>query len=426
MKRLICYVLLLVSPVICTADLERSKPELVDMSSSKLAEIAPAMAKYVEDGKLAGVITLVARRGKIVHFETEGLLNLETGEALKEDSLFRIYSMSKPIVTAAAMMLYEEGKFQLDDPVARYLPEFTDTLVLVEGKEVKQDHPFTVRELMSHSAGLTYGIFGNTPVDQRYRKAKIMQQQNLEEMVQELGKMPLLYQPGTRWVYSVSADVLGRFIEVIADQPLDAFLDERLFTPLGMDDTFFQVPEDKISRFGTNHRANRTTGELSVSDDPAKSRYARKVTLFSGGGGLVSSTMDYLRFTQMMLNDGELNGVRVLKPDTVKQMTQNQLKLISASGSGELTTARKNFGFGLGFGVSTVEPTNGLGSKGEYQWGGAAGTIFWNDPREDLTAILMVQISGARLPLRGDFRKLVYGAIMDGAGVGTGVSAGDE
>jgi CubicO group peptidase (beta-lactamase class C family) len=412
MKKLLVAVLLLISLPGWAADLGRAKPESVGMSSERLARIRPFMQRYVDDGKLAGIVTVVARKGRIVHFETVGKLNLETGEQLRDDSLFRIYSMSKPIVTTAAMILYEEGKFQLNDPVENYLPPFKGARVLVDGEQVEQDHPFTIRELMSHSAGLTYGIFGDTTVDRAYRDAGILQNGNLEEMVEELGKIPLLYQPGTRWVYSVSADVLGRLIEVVSGQPLDGFLRDRLFRPLGMNDTFFQVPAGKIERFGTNHARNKE-GELVIVDKPETSRFVKEVTFFSGGGGLVSTAMDYLKFSQMMLNGGELNGVRILGPKTVEIMTRNHLGPGVTSGFGERPGAAGTFGFGLGFGVATAEPLTSLGSKGEYTWGGAAGTIFWNDPREELTAVLMVQMMRNPWPLRAQFKNLVYQAIVD-------------
>jgi len=412
MKKTLFAVLLLISLPGWAADLGRSKPESVGMSSERLARIQPLMKRYVDEGKLAGIITVVARKGRIVHFETVGKLNLETGERLRDDSLFRIYSMSKPIVTTAAMMLFEEGKFQLGDPVEKYLPPFKGARVLVDGAEVEQDHPFTIRELMSHSAGLTYGIFGDTTVDRAYRDAGILQKENLEEMVEALGKIPLLYQPGTRWVYSVSADVLGRLVEVVSGQPLDRFLRDRLFQPLGMNDTFFQVPAGKLERFGTNHARNKE-GELVVVDKPETSRFAKEVTFFSGGGGLVSTAMDYLKFSQMMLNGGELNGVRILSPNTVEIMTRNHLGPGVVTGFGERPGAAGAFGFGLGFGVATTEPLTSLGSKGEYTWGGMAGTIFWNDPHEELTAVLMVQMMQNPWPLRAQFHNLVYQAIVD-------------
>lgn len=412
MKHLIIGILVLVCLPAVAAGLDRARPEAVGMSSDRLERIKPFMQQYVDDNKLAGVITLVARRGKIIHFETVGKLNLDSGAPLKDDSLFRIYSMTKPIVTTAAMMLHEEGKFLLDDPVAKYLPAFKDTRVLVNDHEVEQSHPFTIRELMSHTAGLTYGIFSDTLVDQAYREAGILDSKNLEEMVEKLGKIPLQYQPGDRWNYSVSTDVLGRLIEVISGVPLDRFLEQRVFEPLGMKDTFFQVPADKLARFGTNHVWSEE-GKLSVRDRPETSRYTREVTNFSGGGGLVSTAMDYMRFSQMMLNGGVLNGVRLLSPKTVEIMTINHLPEGTNSGFGERPDIEGHNGFGLGFGVLTEHPRIALGSKGIYHWGGAATTIFWIDPKEELIAILMAQMWQNPYPLRKEIRNLVYQAVVD-------------
>lgn len=417
MKHLVSMVLLIVvAPLAMAADLRQARPEAVGMSSERLDRIRPFMQQYIDDGKLVGIQTLVARRGRIVHFETVGDLDRNTGAPIEDDSLFRIYSMTKPVVTLAAMMLHEEGRFSLEDPIAKYLPAFRDVKVLEDGALVDVDHPPTIRELMSHSAGLTYGVFGNTDVDKMYREKVSMfqrdRQTDLAEFVETLGTVPLLYQPGTRWVYSVSVDVLGRLIEVVSGQPLDEFLDERLFTPLGMDDTFFEVPADKVDRFGTNHSLNRE-GKLIVTDAPETSQYTRPVTFFSGGGGLVSTTMDYLRFSQMMLNGGELNGVRIVSPKTVEIMTINHLADGITSGFGERPGVAGTFGFGLGFGVATEAPRTQLGSKGTYTWGGAAGTVFWIDPEEDLVAILMVQMMRNPYPLRTEFSNLVYSAIEE-------------
>jgi CubicO group peptidase (beta-lactamase class C family) len=385
----------------------------VGMSSDRLARIQPFMKNYVDGGDLAGIVTLVARHGKIVHFEKTGKLNLDTGEEIELDSLFRIYSMTKPVVSVALMMLYEEGKFGLDEPVSKYLPAFKGTKVLVDGKQVDQKYEFTIRNLLSHTAGLTYGVFGNTEVDKMYREAKILRNKDLSEMVSVLGEIPLLYQPGTKWVYSVSADVVGALIEVLSGQALDVHLDEQIFTPLGMQDTFFEVPAEKIDRFGTNHRRDPETGKLAVIDHPDDSNFAKEVTFFSGGGGLVSTARDYFKFSQMLLNGGESGRVRLLSPKTIELMTRNHLPQDVAAGFGERPGVAGFFGFGLGVAVATAGPLITPGSEGTYMWGGAAGTIFWVDPKEDLTAILMVQMMSNPIPLRSQFRTLVYSAIVD-------------
>lgn len=373
------------------------------------------MQGFVDDGRLAGVVTMISRRGKVVHFEKFGKMDLEADKEMQLDTLFRIYSMSKPIVTVAAMTLYEEGRFQLGDPVSKYLPEFKETKVLVDGKEVAQEREFTIKNLMSHTAGLTYGFFGDTTVDRQYREAKILQNKDLEEMVGLLGKIPLQYQPGSRWQYSVAVDVLGRLIEVVSGMPLDEFLQQRLFDPLEMKDSFFQVPKDKIDRFGTNHVYDKEKGELTVMDKPATSQYTKEVTFFSGGGGLISTATDYMRFCQMLLNGGELHGARILSPKTIELMTTNHLTENMRSGLGEAVGAAANFGFGLGFGVVIDLASTGIvGSVGSYNWGGAAGTVFWIDPKEELAAVAMIQLMGRRdVPLRSTFQILTYGAFTD-------------
>ena len=272
--------------------------------------------------------------------------------------------------------------------------------------------------LMSHTGGLTYGVFGNTPVDEQYRKAGVLREKNLAEMVTHLGKIPLQYQPGTQWHYSVSVDVLGRLIEVLSGQPLDEYLEQHIFAPLGMTDTFFQVPEDKISRFGTNHRYNPGTKQLEVIDRPETSQYTKEVTFFSGGGGLLSTAEDYMKFCQMMLNGGEFNGARIIGSKTISYMTQNHLRGIFANRGGEGATygLLGSQGFGLGFGIGIDPVKNGvIGSKGEYYWGGAAGTWFWVDPTNDIIFVGMIQRMGGS---GGDdlgtmARTLTYQSLVD-------------
>jgi CubicO group peptidase (beta-lactamase class C family) len=414
MKQLLSLTfLLLVMQISSATDLKIVPPESVGMSSERLARIQPFMQQLIDTGQLAGVVTLVARKGKIVHFEKTGKLNIETGEDLQRDSLFRIYSMSKPIVSVALMQLYEEGRFQLTDPVSKYLPAFIGTKVLVNEEEVDQEHEFTIQNLLSHTAGFTYGFFSNTEVDKMYRDKKILGNRNLKEMVERLGKIPLRYQPGTEWVYSVSADVAGHLVEVLSGQPLDEYLDNLIFKPLGMDDTFFQVPREKITRFGTNHSKDKTTGLLKVVDRPEDSAFTQKVTFFSGGGGLVSTAMDYLKFSQMLLDGGIHDGARILSPRTIELMTRNQLPKGVASGFGERPGVVSRFGFGFGFGVRTDAPLKSVGSKGTYNWGGMAGTVFWVDPEQELTAVLMVQMMRNPVPLRSHFQTLVYSSMTE-------------
>lgn len=406
------------APVLAAENLSRAEPEEVGMSSQRLARIEPLMQQYVDDGELVGATSMIARHGEVVHFETYGELNMETGQPMQEDSIFRIYSMSKPITTLAAMILYEEGEIELTAPVSRYLPELEDLRVVEEGGQlVPAQRPVTVQMLMTHTSGLTYGVFGDTLVDRQYQSAGVMQSPDLDTFIDRLGEIPLQYQPGTRFHYSVSTDVLGALVERVSGQPFGSFLEERIFDPLGMEDTFFEVPDDKVDRFGTNHTWNPQTGELEVSDRPADSNYVDNQTFQSGGGGLLSTTEDYMRFCQMLLNGGELGGERIIGSKTLEYMTQNHLPGIfgdeGASGL-NLPGFAEGTGFGLGFAVVHDPAANGVvGSEGEYYWGGAAGTIFWVDPVEDLTAVVMIQHMNVQIPLRSKFKALTYAAITD-------------
>ena len=397
------------------SDFETVKPEAVGLSSEKIAAIGRAMEGYVDRGELAGLVTLVARHGKIAYFEAVGDRDVEADKPMELDTIFRLYSMSKPITNVAAMTLVERGKLELDDSVAKYLPEFEGLKVYVEGAEDESgyadpERPMTVRDLMRHTSGLTYGFFGNSPVDRMYREAGVLRPDStLEDLTGALGKIPLLFDPGTRWNYSVSTDVLGRVVEVVSGMPLDRYLQATIFEPLGMVDTGFDVPKSKLDRFAANYGRD-AEGKLTVNDPPASSRFARPATLFSGGGGLVGTTLDYLRFLEMLRRGGEIDGVRVLKPESVKAMTTDQLSTdpnpIPVDGP---------YAHGLGFGV-LVDP-DAVGSVGEYQWGGAASTIFWVDPTEDLVVIVMTQFMPSETyPIRGPIKKLVYDALIEKAG----------
>ena len=428
-KKLLLILLIVSVPSAQSADIRFTTPKNVGMSADRLERINELMQESMANQTIAGSVTLVARKGKVVHFEAAGLLDLDTGQVMKKDSLFRIYSMTKPITSVAAMLLFEQGKFQLDDPIAKYLPEFKNVKVLVNDSLEAADHAPTIRELMTHTAGLSYGIFSNTEIDRRYREALFGDSAmvdithlsgdaaqnhvtNLDEMSQSLAMIPLLYQPGSRWVYSLSVDVLGRLIEVISERPLDQFLQEQIFDPLKMEDTFFEIPETKISRFGTNHSIDKT-GNLIVIDRPSASPFSRSVSLFSGGGGLISSTMDYLRFAQMLLNGGELDGIRLLSPTTVALMQRNQLTETSSKGYADIASENGAIGFGLGFGLITGEQKLSATEVGAYSWGGLAGTLFWVDPTHELIAILMIQSVWSPEELRSRFRNLTYQAITE-------------
>lgn len=393
-------------------ELPRASPESVGMSAQPLAQIRPWMEQHIESGTVAGMVTMVARDGKVVHEASAGTLDLETGAKVQDDSLFRIYSMTKPITSVALMTLYDEGRFELDDPVAEYIPELADLEVWSEDGRVPPARPVTVADLLRHTSGFTYGFFGDTPVDKLYREHQVLEQPDLEAMVDQLGKLPLLYQPGTRWHYSLSVDVAGHLIERISGKPLDQFLEERIFDPLGMKDTGFVVPESKLSRFGTNHQYDADAGKLVVVESPRPSDsqpqpgFVGAVTLFEGGGGLVSTASDYMRFCLMLAGDGKLGDVRILEPETVAMMRTDQLP----EGAPGVFGGSMRFGYGFAI-VGEEGGRLAVGTPGSYWWFGIAGTRFWIDPRQDLVGIMLIQLRGSRQPLINEFAGRVYDAV---------------
>jgi CubicO group peptidase (beta-lactamase class C family) len=397
-------------------ELPRGLPEQAGLSSSKLERAKSVMQAMVDKHETAGAVTIAARQGKVVYLEAVGLMDIEAGKPMRPDTIFRIYSMSKPVTTVAAMLLWEDGKFQLDDPVSRYLPEFKGLRVHAGGKShetVSANREVTVRDLMRHTSGLTYGAFGDSPVDRLYRERKVLDSEGtLADMVAKLGKLPLMYQPGTRFQYSVSTDVLGRLVEVISGKPLDQFFEERIFKPLDMIDTAFSVPEEKLVRFAVNY-GPRDKGGLKVIDEPAKSKYRSRPKLLSGGGGLVSTARDYLRFCQMLVAGGKLEGTRLLRAETVQQMTSNQLPE-EALKPGLGVMGRPGIGFGLGFSVRLAAPkAEPTAVVGEYGWGGAASTHFWISPKHKLAVVALQQYMPYTPRLETALKPIFYEAIVD-------------
>lgn len=385
-----------------------AKPADVGMSGEKLAQVNAAVQKLVDEQKVAGAITVVARQGKIVHFETLGMRDVENNKPMEPDTIMRFYSMTKPITSVAAMILYDEGKFRLDDPLAKHIPELEGLKVYRESENgeteyVEPKRPATVRDLMRHTSGFTYGIFSNTSVDMMYRQKFVFGSDNLQAMVRKLGEIPLLYQPGTKWHYSVSTDVLGYLVERLSGEKLDVFFQERIFEPLDMKDTGFYVPKDKVDRFASCYGPN-PSGGLKVTADLGANQFLTAPTLLSGGGGLVSTARDYTRFCQMLLNKGELNGTRLLKPETVEMMTKNQLPPNVYWGG--------NNGFGLGFSVRLRPAPSGKAHVGEYGWGGAASTHFWISPRDDLAVVALSQYMPFSGQLQDAVKPLVYNALI--------------
>ena len=392
---------LFVSPVLPRAaePLPRAaSPEEVGLSSERLDRLARITQGHVDSGLLPGAVILVARHGKIAYFKTFGYRDRDASAAMPADAIFRLASLTKPIVSVAAMMLHEEGKFQIYDPLSQYLPEFAMPTVGID--RVAATRGITIQDLLRHTSGLTSGT-GDTPVDRLYRDADVRSRdQTNADLVAKLAKLPLLHQPGTRWHYGFSTDVLGRLVEVVSGKGLGAFLAERIFQPLGMDDTAFSLPAAKVARAAQPWQ--RPGGP------PMTPRFDVAVAprLESGGGGLVSTATDYLRFSQMLLNGGEFNGVRLLGRKTVDFMTADHL--------GAIPGQQPGMGWGLGFQVRRDAGIAGLpGSVGEYGWAGNTGTIFWVDPKEQLVAIYMIQVNAEdRVYLRNQFRSLVSQAVI--------------
>ena len=387
------------------------KPEDVGLSSAQLQRIEAVTRQNIEQGLMPGAAMLVVRRGKVAWVSVQGKRAPDSDDAMKIDTIFRIYSMTKPIVSLALMQLVEEGKLQVSDPVAKFLPEMGSMKVGTEvvgadGRTTLHladpDRPMTVQDLLRHTAGLTYAFRGNSLVHQAYREAKIGDRTaSNEEMVQRLGKLPLLFSPGARWEYSVSVDVQGRLIEVLTGKKLGEALSERVFQPLGMVDTAFKLPAEKVARVaqpGQKPNGPPMTARFKVDDG---ARYE------SGGGGLLGSTEDYLRFTLALANRGAFQGKRIIGRKTLEFMTADHV--VNRPGRPD------GFGFGLGFEVHTrLGDSSTAGSVGEYGWSGAAGTTFWVDPKEQLVGLYMVQASdGDTRFLRTQFRTMVQAALVD-------------
>jgi CubicO group peptidase (beta-lactamase class C family) len=413
------------------------KPETVGMSSARLARLDEVMQRrYVDGGYLPGFLTYVYRRGQLVHTSLSGHIDLERGQAMREDAIFRIYSMSKPITAVALMMLVEEGLIGLDDAVHSHIPTWKDLAVYASGMPslladappsfitTPVERPMKVVDLATHTAGLTYGFMMRTAVDAAYRRAKVTDRQTpggLPGMIDQLARIPLDFSPGTAWNYSVAIDVLGYLVEKLSGMPFGEFLRTRLFEPLGMTDTAFHVPGDKTGRFASCYQPASGGSGLQLQDDAHESTYARPPLLESGGGGLVSTAHDYLRFCRMMLNGGTLDGVQILSPKTVALFSLNFLpdgrEVADLAFPGMFSeSGYAGVGFSLGCGVNVdVAKTRLPGSLGEYFWGGAAATAFWIDPKEELTVVFMTQVIGspARLTLRRDLRTLVYSAVTE-------------
>jgi CubicO group peptidase (beta-lactamase class C family) len=421
-------------------------PESVGLSSERLTRVRYWLEEQISSERLAGASVLIGRRGGVAFFEAAGLADQAAAKPFVRDTIVRIYSMTKPITTVAAMMLYEEGRFQLDDPVSRYLPEFAKTEVWVGGNAPLEDtapvaEPMTVHHLMTHTSGLTYGFMQTNVVDEAYRRAKLDFPggggRTLAEQVEHLAEIPLICQPGSEWNYSVSIDVLGRLVEVWSGQTLEEFFRERIFEPLDMTDAGFHVAEENHARFSacyaplsggdmssvgkapSGEELAARTGGLKLQEPAEGSRFLEAAKSFAGGGGLTASMRDYARFCQMLMNGGELEGARLLSPKTVAFMRRNHLpddRDMAAMGQPVWSeTSYDGIGFGLGWAV-VLDPVKAqvVTSVGEHHWGGAASTFFWMDPEEDLYVILLTQLMpSSTYPIRRELRTRVYQALLD-------------
>jgi len=413
---LVCYSLMACQSTVVDAKNTASAAESVGFSSERLDRIAPVMQGYIDQGKLAGTLTLVAKDGKIVYLNAQGMQDKEASIPMSEDTIFRIYSMSKPVTAVAAMTLWEQGKFHMFDPIAKYLPEFAKMKVYVSGSGddmVLEDakSPIRIIDLFMHTSGLSYGFTGSE-VDKLYQQLLSKPDElNRSNILNKIAALPLVHQPGTAWNYGVSTDIIGFLVEKLSGKTLGEYMQETIFSPLGMNDTGFYVTADKVHRLTQIYTADRKTGQTIVMENEPLGDYKSDPEIHNAGGGLTSTMQDYFTFAQMMLNGGEINGVRILGRKTVEYMSSNHLpnNLIpySADSQGE--------GYGLAMSV-TVDPgmSGFMSSKGNFGWGGAASTYFRVDPVEKIILISMAQF----IPIgfhryHDDFRNLVYQALVE-------------
>jgi CubicO group peptidase (beta-lactamase class C family) len=402
-------------------------PETVGLASDRLRRIDQHLtSRYIEPGKIAGALTLVARRGQIAWLSPLGQMDRERHKPMQADTLFRIYSMTKPITSVAMMMLYERGTFGLGDPVHRYLPQWENLRAYRYGRyphfvTEPVGRPMTIRDLLTHTSGLSYHIMERSPIDEAYRQLGVGGPAGtLRDMVEQLAALPLEFSPGTRWGYSLATDVLGHLVELLSGQRFDDYLRTQIFEPLGMVDTHFTVPADKLARLSTCYTRLPGSTEATVMDDPTDSAFARPRTFLSGGGGLVSTAADYVRFAEMLRRGGELDGKRLLGPRTVAYMTRNHLPegrdLASLAMPGTFSETRYD-GVGFGLGVHVVlDPVRAQvpTAAGEFGWGGLASTAFWVVPAEDLVVVFLTQlVPSTTFDFRGQLKAIIHSAILD-------------
>jgi CubicO group peptidase (beta-lactamase class C family) len=409
-------VLLLAAPCLFAASLPKSNPEEVGLSAERLKRVHALVQRYIDQGEIAGAVSLVARRGRIAYFESQGVMDLESKKPMQNDAIFRLASMTKPVTSIAVMMLHEEGRFLLDDPVSKFLPEFKNPKVAIanapnerelEGyRMVPAEREITIRHLLTHAAGLASGSGGATlELAKKLRDAR-KPDEVLADYIRHLAALPLNFQPGTAWEYGPATDVLGRLVEVVSGEPLDKFFRERILSRLGMNDTWFYLPADRVPRLVSAYK--KQDGRLQKLSNPGPENPNGKY--FSGAGGLAGTAEDYFRFCQMLLGNGQANGVRLVSRKTIEMMIANQIGKIPL-----WQDTYRGYSFGLGFRVREhLGQSATLGSVGEYGWGGAYGTYFWVDPKEQMIGIMMIQLLPyAHLNIRPEFENAVTQAIVD-------------
>lgn len=393
-----------------TKEIPMVEPDKVGMDAEKLTKVDAKMESLVQSKRLAGAVVLVARKGKIALFNAYGKMDLENDKPMSKDTIFRIYSMTKAITSVAALQLVDQKKLDLDAPISKYLPELKDMKVASKDGSSTPKREMTARDLFRHTSGLSYGNSGNAESDKAFRQQNPLGAKTLAEMVKKLSKVPLAFSPGTDWQYGVSTDVLGRVVEVISGETLNDYFKKHIIDPLNMKDTGFSVPKEKLDRFAANYTSNGK-GKLTLLDDPKTSKYAKEVTFYSGGGGLVSTARDYYRFLQMVQNGGELQGKRILSKESITLMRTNQVpKEVGWIKFG--AQVRKGVGFGLGFCVrDQMSRWDPQGRLGEYGWGGAASTHYWISPKDELIVVTLEQVMPYSFMTEFAIKGLIYDAL---------------
>ena len=415
-------ILINIIPCFLFSQLDHTSPEELGISYHKLEKISQISKRLVDDNKVSNITTIINRNGKIVYFKSFGKRGFESDEAIKKNDLYRIYSMTKPIVSLAIMQLHEKELFKLDDPVEKFLPDFSKIKVLTNEGELKSPKvKMTIKNLLNHTAGLSYG-WSDHPVDYRYYYARIYDSKGNDDFIDRVSKLPLRFSPGKEFYYSIATDVLGVLVEKISGESLDQYLQKYIFEPLGMVDTFFKVPINKRDRFIPNYFYNRKTKkteklENEYFSNKPNSRSYYNPEFLSGGGGLVSTAEDFMIFAEMLRNNGLFNGVRIINEETLNFMTKNQLpngvKFTGSSGYPEYWYG-DSIKFGLGFGiVNDPEYLRSSGSVGEYYWSGAAGTFFWIDPEKEIVVVTLIQLINNPYPIKQEIKEAVYQSLIE-------------